>query len=91
MARRSLADVLPKLVRPKWRSVHEVTRVGGGYVCLANACSFASKELGAVSEHVARNQYVVLEGGAETFVDPPVDWKPVAPDTRGSEGEVESR
>jgi hypothetical protein len=39
--------------------VHEVNRVGTGYICLAADCSFASRELAEVAGHVARHQYVV--------------------------------
>lgn len=59
MARRSLADILPKLIRPRWRSIHEVVRIADGFICLESECAFVTRDLAEVAGHVARNQYVV--------------------------------
>lgn len=53
----TLAEMLPRVVKPEKRDIHTVLNEGDRYRCRALACWFESDDLAEIAEHVVRYQW----------------------------------
>jgi len=64
VAERGLAGIMGRPVMPHRDQIHAVHAVGAGFICMAAACTFATRDLIAVARHVAENQFTVVQWSA---------------------------